>query len=152
MSRNRRVDWPFAAGPLIQIEEGNTMDQFQSPIALADDAYEAIRAINHRTMWAKLPAPVVYTILGSLKGVGHLLPQALNQLASGLGRSLDEYAVYEDDDRDPVQSVTIAADHLSRAIQFAAALGDALELAQSAIAHQGYREEGDCPSSVDSKG
>jgi hypothetical protein len=118
------------------------MDPAQSPAALADEAYEAIRAINHRTMWARLPAPVVYSILGSLKGVGYLLPQALNQLASGLGRSLDEYLVYEDDDRDPVQSVATAADHLSRAVQLAAALGAALELAQRAIAHQGYREEG----------
>lgn len=143
---------PFAAGPIIQIEEGNIMDQFQSPIALAEDAYEAIRAINHRTMWAKLPAPLVYSILGSLKGVGHLLPQALDQLASGLGRSLDEYEVYEDDNRDPAQSVAIAADHLTLAVQLAAALGESLELAQSAIAHQGYREEGDCPRLVDSRG
>ena len=76
------------------------MDPTQSPTALADEAYEAIRAINHRTMWARLPAPVVYSILGSLKGVGYLLPQALTQLASGLGRSLDEDLVSEDDDRD----------------------------------------------------
>lgn len=116
------------------------MDPTQSPTALADEAYEAIRAINHRTMWARLPAPVVYSILGSLKGVGYLLPQALTQLASGLGRSLDEYLVYEDDDRDPAQSEAGAVDHLARAVRLAVARGAELELAQSAIAHQGYRQ------------
>jgi hypothetical protein len=115
------------------------MDPTHSPIMFADDAYDAIRAINHSTIWAKLPAPVVYDILASLKGVGHLLPQALNQLASGLGRSLDEYVVYEDDDRDPVKSVAEAADHLTRVVELAAALGEELERAQCAIAHQGYR-------------
>ena len=124
------------------------MDQNQSPISLADEAYEAIRAINHRTMWARLPAPVVYSILGSLKGVGHLLPQALTQLASGLGRSLDEYVVYEDDGSDPMDSVAIAAGYLAQAAQLSTALGEALELAQSAIANQGYRGNGNSTSTT----
>jgi hypothetical protein len=96
-------------------------------------------------MWAKLRATAVYDTLASLKGVGYLLPQVLNQLASGLGRSLDEYVVYEDDDRDPVKSVAEAADHLTRAVELAAALGAELERAQCAIAHQGYWEEGQPP-------
>lgn len=50
-------------------------------------AYEAIRAINYIIGTGSLLGPLVYQILGSLKGVGHLLPQALNQLAAGLGRS-----------------------------------------------------------------
>ena len=46
----------------------------------ADQAYEAVRSLNHTTLAAKLPAPVVYDVLGNLKGVGHMLPQALQQL------------------------------------------------------------------------
>lgn len=117
------------------------MDQ-ETPevIQKADDAYEAIRTINHLTSTQVHPAPTVYSILGNLKGVGHMLPQACTQLARSLGRSLDEYDVYEDDGRDPVQSVAIATDHLTRAAQLATELGIELEKAQSAISRQGYRE------------
>ena len=31
----------------------------------ADDAYEAIRALNHRT-WRAIPAPLAYGLLGNL--------------------------------------------------------------------------------------
>ncbi len=109
----------------------------------ADDAYEAIRSINHKTFGGALPAPLLYDVLGSLKGVGHLLPQALRQLAAGLGRSLDAYDVYEDDNRDPIQSVATATDHLTRAAALAAQLGIELDLAQSAIAGQGFRQPAD---------
>ena len=104
----------------------------------ADDAYEAIRAINHLTRGA-VPAPTVYDVLGNLKGVGHLLPQALTQLASGLALSLNEYDVYEDDGGVPVQAIATATDHLTRAAELAAQLGVELEQAQSAINGQGYR-------------
>ena len=109
-------------------------------IRAADDAYEAIRTINHLTITQVHAAPTVYSVLGNLKGVGHLLPQACTQLARSLGRSLDEYDVYEDDNRDPVASVATATDHLTRAAQLAAELGAELEKAQSAISRQGYRE------------
>ena len=115
-----------------------TDNETPTAVARADDAYEAIRALNHATLGgANLPAPVVYDVLGNLKGVGHLLPQALNQLARGLGRSLEEYDVY-DDGGEPLQSVATAADHLTEAARLAVALGVALEAAQSAIAQQGY--------------
>ena len=106
----------------------------------ADDAYEAIRAINHLTLGGSTPAPLVYSILGNLKGVGHMLPQALTQLAAGLSRSLVTHDVYEDDGRDPVQSVATATDHLTRAAELAAQIGVELERAQSAISGQGYRQ------------
>lgn len=117
-----------------------TDDETPEVVKRADDAYEAIRAINHLTMWAKLPAPLVYLILGNLKGVGNMLPQALGQLSSGLGRSLDEYEVYEDDGGDPVQRTAVAVDHLRRAAELAQELGVELERAQGAISRQGYRE------------
>ncbi|GAA1772171.1 hypothetical protein [Agromyces humatus] len=116
-----------------------TDDEIPTAVARADDAYEAVRALNHATLATTLPAPVVYDVLGNLKGVGHMLPQALNQMARGLGKSLEEYDVYEDGGGDPVQSVAAAVDHLTEAARLAAALGVALEAAQSAITGQGYR-------------
>jgi hypothetical protein len=81
---------------------------------------------------------VVYRTLGNLKGVGHLLPQALQQLGAGLTRSLSEYDVYEDDGADPAESVALARGLLTRAAAKAAELGELLEQAQSAINRQGY--------------
>ena len=106
----------------------------------ADDAYEAIRAISHLTVTGSTPAPLVYDVLGNLKGVGHLLPQALTQLAAGLGRSLDTHDVYEDGGGNPVQSIATATDHLTRAAELARQLGIELDHAQTAINGQGYRQ------------
>lgn len=119
----------------------NTEVKTPRVVQCADDAYEAIRAINHMTGGGAIPAPVVYDVLGNLKGVGHMLPQTLRQLAEGLGRSLDDYDVYEDDGSDPVHSVATATDHLTRAAQLAAQIGEELEKAQSAISRQAYRTE-----------
>lgn len=104
----------------------------------ADDAYESIRAINH--LWhVSIPAPLAYQVLGNLKNVGHQLPQVLQSLADGLGRSLDTHDVREDDGTDPAANVQIASDHLALAARLAAELGQELEKAQSAIAGQGHR-------------
>lgn len=120
------------------VDANGTRDDVQCAI----NAYDAIRAFNHLTLFAKLPAPVVYDILGNLKGVGNMLPQALGQLSTGLGRSLEEFDVYEDGGGDPAQSVAVAIDHLRRAAELAAELGDELDRAQSAIRDQGYRRPG----------
>ena len=120
-------------------------------VQCADDAYEAIRSINHLTIstrsgppvrcgaFRRLPAPLVYQVLGNFKGVGNM--QALNQLAAGLGKSLDTHVVYEDDGRGPVQSIAPVTDHLTRAAELAEQLGTELANAQSAISRQGYREK-----------
>ena len=119
-----------------------TDESIPEVVQCADDAYEAVRSINHLTHGDyPLPAPLVYSILGNLKMLGNSLPQACQQLAAGLGLSLDTHVVYEDDGRDPVQSVATATDHLTRAAQLAEQLGTELANAQSAISKQGYREE-----------
>jgi len=100
-------------------------------------AYEAIRAINHLTSHGPIPAPTVYRILGELKGVGHLLPQALAQIARGLHRSLEVLDVY-DLRRDPADSVLDATLLLNQALRKATELGELLEAAQAAISEQGY--------------
>ena len=104
-------------------------------------AYEAIRAINHLTSHGPIPAPTVYRILGELKGVGHLLPQALGQIVRGLNRSLEALDVY-DLRRDPADSVLDATQLLDQALCRATELGELLEAAQAAISEQGYS----CPA------
>lgn len=105
-------------------------------------AYEAIRSINHVTGGAHaIPAPVVYDVLGELKGVGHLLPQALDQLGAGLKRSLDEFDVYDNSNHAASETVEQAKGLLMQAADHARMLGEALEAAQSILADQGYREQ-----------
>lgn len=100
-------------------------------------ASESIRAINHLTFGGTVPAPVLYDVLGNLKSVGHLLPQALDQLSAGLEQSLREFDVY-DRAGSPSDQVGLAKHHLREAMEAARELGAALEAAQSAIADQGY--------------
>ena len=114
-------------------------------------AYESIRAINHLTGHGPIPAPTVYRILGDLKGVGHLLPQALEQLCRGLQASLTACDVY-DHRRDPVESLAEAIGLLSRAARKAADLGQLLEDAQAAISEQGYRTDDAHPSLFEDEG
>ena len=102
----------------------------------ADDAFEAIRALNHGT-YRTLPAPLVYELLGNLNNVGYGLAQLLGQMSAGLTRSLAEYDVY-DHNRDPGASVALAHDAMRTAAQHAHELGTLLAAAQTAINSQGY--------------
>lgn len=108
----------------------------------AEAAYEAIRSINHRTIWPsdRLPAPAVYWVLAELKSaLGYGAQQALEQLGRGLAQSLDHYEVYEDDGRDPSASIEAAGAALRAAADLAGQIGVLLDAAQLAIARQGYR-------------
>jgi len=108
----------------------------------AEAAYEAIRSINHQTIWLSdgLPAPAVHWVLAELKSaVGYGAQQALAQLARGLAQSLDHYEIYEDDGRDPSASVETAGAALRAAADLAGQIGALLDAAQLAIARQGYR-------------
>lgn len=108
----------------------------------AEAAYEAIRSINHRTIWLSdgLPASAVYWVLAELKAaLGYGAQQALGQLGRGLVQSLDHYEVYEDDGRDPAASVDSAGAALRAAADLAGQIGVLLDAAQLAIAGQGYR-------------
>ena len=114
-------------------------------------AHEAIRALNHLTSHGPIPAPTAYRILGDLKGVGHLLPQALEKLCRGLRASLAAFDVY-DHSRELAESEMDAVALLARASRKAADLGQLLEDAQAAIADQGYRSDEDHPSLFDDDG
>jgi hypothetical protein len=116
------------------------MSEEETPVVVqeADAIYESVRTICHHR--ETQPAPVVYRVLGNLKGAaGDMLAQALNQLADGLERSLTQYDVYEDDGSDPALNVAAAAGHMRLAAHLAAELGEHLSEAQNAIAQQGYR-------------
>lgn len=107
---------------------------------LADDAADAIRAINHATITQNpLPAPGLYNVLGSLNRVGYGLDQALTQLGDRLAESADVFDLYEDDGSDPAASITAARSAMALAAEHARALGSLLDSAHSAIARQGYR-------------
>ena len=114
-------------------------------------AYESIRAINHLTSHRPIPAPTAYRILGELKGIGHLLPQACAQLARGLEESLHVLDVY-DHRREPGESATEAVMLLNQTLRTATELGDLLEAAQAAIAEQGYRTTDAHPSMFEDQG
>lgn len=104
----------------------------------ADDAYEAIRALNHATIsGCVVPAPLAYDLLGNLNLVGYGLAQLLGQLAAGLDRSLSEYDVY-DRNRDPADSVALANEAMQAAARHAHEIGALLSAAQVAINLQGY--------------
>ena len=102
----------------------------------ADDAYEAIRALNHGTH-RTLPAPLVYDLLGNLNNVGYGLEQLLGQMSTGLTRSLAGYDVY-DGSREPGESVALANDAMRTAARLAHDIGALLAAAQTAINLQGY--------------
>jgi len=109
----------------------------------AETADEAIRAINRATLGGDQPAPLAYSLIGALKSASNRLPQAFDQIAAGLTRSLDSFELKEDDGRNPALSIMDANEHLARASALADQLGDELERAQSAIAKQGYKRVSD---------
>jgi len=108
----------------------------------ARNAYEAIRRINHETIFTAegIPAPVVYRTLSFLQSAGgYGLAQALGQLARGLERSLATHDVYEDDGRAPAESVAHAVNAMTEAVGLLQRVGPLLDDAQAAITRQGYR-------------
>ncbi|MBN9103727.1 MAG: hypothetical protein J0I14_01870 [Propionibacteriaceae bacterium] len=124
------------------MSQGELVDGRWPVVVDAEAAYEAIRSINHRTIWLSdgLPAPAVYWVLAELKSaLGYSAQQALEQLGRGLAQSLDHYEVYEDDGRDPSASVEAAGAALQAAADLAGQIGVLLEAAQLAIARQGHR-------------
>jgi len=108
----------------------------------ADEAYQAIRAINHATITRPpLLAPVVYETLGNLAWLGHALDQALGQIATGLAASLEipGYEVYEADGSDPAVSVEAARAAIAIACGAAKDLATSIEYAHGQLTWQGYR-------------
>lgn len=113
-------------------------DERPAFVSIADDAYEAVRTLNHLTIWrGAIPAPDAYTVLGNLKAaLGYGAAQALRQLADRLEESPEEYVLREDDGRDPAESIREAAGRMRAAADAANMVGAMLSSAQNAIAGQ----------------
>ena len=110
-----------------------------SLVDLSSTAYEAIRAINHHTITGDpIPAPDLYPVLGELRCLAHGLDQTLRLLGRSLTASLAVLDVYEDDGADPHMRASAATAQLGYAADLAHTLATSLDVAQGAIARQGY--------------
>lgn len=115
------------------------MTRLDDLAAEADAHYDAARAIS-QLLRGPTPAPAAYQLLGNLKSsAGHMIAHSLSELAVRLQESLSQFDVY-DAKGDPAASVATANAHLVKAAQLAAAIGELLEQAQTAINSQGFNE------------
>jgi len=117
----------------------------REPSQLVSEAADNLRIFNHQTRTEQLTdrciiAPDAYTILGSATELAYSLPQALSQLSDALRRSLAVFDIY-DQDRDPVDSVTIATHAIPAAADAFTKAAQHLSDAQAAIAHQRVIED-----------
>lgn len=106
-----------------------------SPARLADQAAEAIRALNHATRGDGLEYPAdVYDVVASLKLMEQRLPQLYGQLASFLTAENEAGRVAHDtgEPSSPYVTETIAA--LAAARLSSAATAEALDDAHNACA------------------
>lgn len=107
---------------------------------LFDQAYEAVRAFNHRTHGAVVTPPEAYAVLGAAKQLAAALPQALAQLSRGLSAGAEQFDLY-DGNRDPSASIEQCAAALSAAAEHAGTAYSALERAQTAINFTGVNTD-----------
>lgn len=106
---------------------------------LADAAHQAVREINHATLWPSTLTPQeVATTLGSLALLGHGLGQACTQLGRTLTRALDSYDTYDDTGGDPLDTVADATHHLHQAAALTHQLACHLDQAHAAANHLGH--------------
>jgi hypothetical protein len=109
-----------------------------TPAGLADQAAEAVRALNHATIGGTgLVHPAdAYDVLGALALLAARLPQALGQVQNFLDDATEAGRVSIVDGEhagDPVAAVTTCAHHLDAAILAARRLHDALEAAAASV-------------------
>jgi hypothetical protein len=105
---------------------------------------EAVRELNHLTLWAELSGPAdVYDALGALGTGAERLPQSCEQL----GRQLERWVAARRLQRSGDGSVTVAVGLAFEYLHFAAAsandLAHWLQEAQAAISDLSLREDGD---------
>ena len=107
---------------------------------IGDELFDGMRELSVAILGRAVPGPELYTILGNLEAAGgYSLGELLGRLATGLERSVDEYAVYEDDGSDPAHRVRLAAALLREAGSHARRVALCLEAAHVEIAGQGHR-------------
>ncbi|MFJ6696485.1 hypothetical protein ACIQM4_10480 [Streptomyces sp. NPDC091272] len=130
------------------------MDHTQSPVALADQAAEAIRAINHRTRtpgtgW-QYPGDA-YSLIGTLAHLSRMLPQAITQALQPVTDAHQADRLTVDGSKDPAHAASSAVQAARVAIGRAQHLAEALDQVHSALSPLGYDtsadedEFADCP-------
>ena len=108
--------------------------------ALAEQAAEAVRALNHRTIGDALPIDEAYAVLGELAALAHRLDQLASQLGRGLHHRLTGPGYRLDHDGrtrwpDPATAVAAAVDALDQAATIASQLGALIGTAHQVAAH-----------------
>ncbi|MFB7747660.1 hypothetical protein [Streptomyces sp. NPDC056132] len=115
------------------------MDLDKPPAALAADAAEAVRALNHRTLDPasfENPADAGDVAL-HLKSLIDRLPQALNQLGAGLYRFDADQRIRMDDGTDPCDTVADCLAALNVARANLTAVASALGVVSARTSHMG---------------
>ncbi|MFB6843783.1 hypothetical protein ACFCXS_02740 [Streptomyces sp. NPDC056373] len=131
------------------------MNHPQSPVALADQAAEAVRAINHttRTPGADWQYPSdAYSLIGTLAHLSRMLPQAITQALQPVTDAHQADRLTVDGGKDPDQAASSAVQMARVAIGRAQRLTGALDQVHSALSPLGYDtsddedEFADCPN------
>jgi hypothetical protein len=106
------------------------------PAAHADDAAEAIRALNHTTLYGGYAWPAeVYAVIGELHRMAQSLPQALAQAIAWLDTATAAGRIGHDHGTDPRPAVRTAIADLVQASIHAQHLAAALEQAHASTSH-----------------
>ncbi|MFG3214878.1 hypothetical protein [Streptomyces tendae] len=130
------------------------MNYPQSPVGLADQAAEAVRAINHttRTPGADWQYPSnAYSLIGTLAHLSRMLPQAITQALQPVTDAHTADRLTVDGGKDPDQAASSAIQTARVAIGRAQRLAEALDQVHSALSPLGYDtsddgdEFADCP-------
>jgi hypothetical protein len=109
------------------------------PARLAEDAAEAVRALNHATLpgAGELAYPAdAYEVAGSLAVLAGRLPQALAQLSAFLDGEVNAgrvVIVAGEHSGDPAAAISAARRHLEAAADAAGQLRQALDAAQNML-------------------
>jgi len=104
----------------------------------SSSANRAVRSIVSLTTDKVMLAGEAVDLLGHLAALNGRLPQALDQVSQGLGRSLDDYQVFERDGEVSAVRTAAARRHLAHASELAELLGLALADARSELLQQAY--------------
>lgn len=116
----------------------------RTPTQLADDAAEAIRALNHATLSARdgwtYPGDA-YSTVANLADMARKLPQAPGQLEGFVGAMEDAGRLQSDTGPDDLPGRLLDFHRaMAGAITQSRALGQALDRAHQALGPVGYRE------------
>jgi hypothetical protein len=115
----------------------------KTPAQLADDAAEAVRALNHATLSTRdgwqFPADA-YSVIGNLREMSQRLPQLLQQVEGFLQDLADGDHIRSDRGGNGAAEVNAALDGLDRAREDAVTMTAALDTVHSALSPLAYQE------------